>query len=389
MINQFQQHLVIALWTKQRVFSKAIEETLLKRFGRQYSVASMVGGHIIGNDLTDEFPHFLISDISMEAVITNSLKALWQNVLNHSSNELQDGEGFMLNLSCFMIPVPVADSFSVISFNPANRDRWRDDILCQILSQPLSARWHFAGLKESDKTFGIIFPCPVNVLFNGGIGNILPEHFQEMVLPFSVHHVVWDIRDILPLFQRINSTCGHEDMKVGVVVAGTSCGLQNNNVTHVKSGTTAGVENIFETVITGSHEWAEQCGVTIKPCSQELRHGQYDMAISYAWQQPPPDEIGPSVGVAFCTGKAEAGFAGESDTPYLAALATSVLDKAHLFGGAAVKHFLYGIVVIRTVKVWIGLLKRIPMIVENLFECVFVDAFHGCSLRATITELAK
>jgi hypothetical protein len=34
-----------------------------------------------------------------------------------------------------------------------------------------------------------------------------------------------------------------------------------------------------------------------------------------------------------------------------------------------------------------GLLKRIPVIIENLLECVFVNAFHGCSLRTTITEL--
>jgi len=104
------------------------------------------------------------------------------------------------------------------------------------------------------------------------------------------------------------------------------------------------------------------------------------MSISYAWQQPPPDEIRSSVGIALCTGKTEAGFACESDTSHLSAVAASVLDKAHLFGVAAVEHFLDGIVVIRTVKVWIGLLKRIPMIVENLFECVFVDAFHGRSL---------
>jgi hypothetical protein len=113
------------------------------------------------------------------------------------------------------------------------------------------------------------------------------------------------------------------------------------------------------------------------------------MAISYAGQQPPPNEIRPSVGIALCTGKTEAGFAGESDTPYLAALATSVLDKAHLFGVAAIKHFLDGVIVVGIVKAWMGLLKSIPVIIENLLECVFINAFHGCSLRTTITELAK
>ena len=249
-------------------------------------------------------------------------------------------------------------------------------------------RGHIAGLKKGDKAFGVIFPCPVNIFFNGGMGDIFSEHFQEMVLPFSVHHVVRNVGDIFPLFQRIKPTCGHEDMKVGIVMAGSSGGLENDNVSHVEFDAGAGVKNIFETGITCSHERAEQCGIAVKPYSQELRHGQYDMAISYAGQEPPADEVGPSVGIALGTGKTKAGFAGESDTPHLSALAASVLNKAHLVGITAVKHFPDGIVVIRTVETWMGLLKRIPMIVENLLKRVFVNAFHSCSLRTTITELA-
>jgi len=108
---------------------------------------------------------------------------------------------------------------------------------------------------------------------------------------------------------------------------------------------------------------------------------------SKARAEPPADEVGPSVGIALGAGKTEAGFAGESDTPHLAALAASVLNKAHLVGVTAVKHFLDSLVVVRTVKAWMGLLKRIPMIAEYLLECVFINAFHGCSLRTTITEL--
>ena len=41
------------------------------------------------------------------------------------------------------------------------------------------------------------------------------------------------------------------------------------------------------------------------------------------------------------------------------------------------------------VKAWMELLERIPVIVENLLKGVFVDAFHGCFLRTTITELVE
>jgi len=170
-------------------------------------------------------------------------------------------------------------------------------------------------------------------------------------------------------------------MKVGIVMAGASCGLENDDVSHVEFDAGAGVENVFETGITCSHEWAQQCRIAVKPYSQELRHSQYDMSISYAGQKPPADEVCPSVGISLGTGKTEAGFAGESDTPHLAALAASVLNKAHLVGITTVEHFLDGVVVIRAVKSWISLLKRIPMVVENLFEGVFVNAFHGCSMN--------
>ena len=389
MIYQLQRHLVITLWTKQRVFSEAIEETLLKRFRGQHSVTSGVSGYICRDDFGKAFSHLLVTYITVQSVITDSMESFWQDVLNHTSDESEDREGFVFNLSCFVVTVPVADGFTVISFNPANRDRRRDDVLCQILSQPLTAGGHIAGLKKGDKAFGVIFPCPVNIFFNDRIGNVFSQHFQEMVLPFSVHHVVRNIGDILPLFQRINSTCGHEDMKVGVVMAGATCGLENKDVSDVEFDAGAGVENIFETGITCSHERAEQCGIAVKPYSQELRHGQYDMTISYAGQEPPADEVGPSVGIALGTGKTEAGFAGESDTPHLAALAASVLNKAHLVGVTTVEHFPDGIIVIRTVEAWMGLLKCVPMIVENPLKRIFVNAFHGCSLRTTITELVK
>ena len=386
---QLQRHIVITFGTKQRVFAEAFEETLLKRFCWQHSVASGIMGHIGRYNICKLFSHLFVTYISVQSVITDSVKSLWQNVLNHTSNESEDRKGFVFNLLGFVVTVPVADRFAVIPFNPANRDRRRDDILCQILSQPLSARGNLSWLQESDKAFGIFFPCPVDVFFNGRVGNIVPEHFQEMVLPFSVHHVVRDIRDILPLFRWIKPTCGHKDMKVGVVVAGSSRGLEDDNISYIELDAGAGVENIFEAGMACPHERTEQCKVAKEPCSKELRHGQDHMAVSYAGQEASSDEIGPAVGIDLGTRQAKAGLAGEGNATYFSTVAASVLNKAHLFGIAAVEHFLDGVVVIRAVKSWISLLKRIPMIVENLFEGVFVNAFHGCSLRTTIPELTK
>ena len=100
------------------------------------------------------------------------------------------------------------------------------------------------------------------------------------------------------------------------------------------------------------------------------------------------DEVSPSVCIDLSTGKTKAGFAGKSDTSCFSAVAASVLDESHLFRVAAVQHFLNGVIVIRAVKAWMFFLKRIPMIVKDILERVFVNAFHGWSLRTTIAKSA-
>ena len=386
MTNQLQRHFVVTFGTKQRVFAKTLEESLLKRFLRQHSVSSGVGGYVGRDDLGKLFSHFLIAHIAVQSVITDSMKSLWQNVLDHTSDELERRKGFVFNLSAFVVSIPVADRSAIVTFDPSYRDGRRYDILCQILSQSLSAGRYFSGLEESDKAVGIVSPCSVDVSFDGRIGHIIPKHCQEMILPFSVHHVERDVGDISPLFQRINSSRGHEDMKVGVVMAGASGGLQHDDVSDIELDAGAGVENVFETGMSSPHQWAEQFGITIKPGSKIFRHGQDHMAVSDTRQQTPSDEIGPSVSIYLGTREAKAGLTGEGNTACFSTVAASVLNKTHLFGIAAVKHLPDGVVVIRAVKSWMSLLKRIPMVIEYLLECVLVNAFHGCSLRTTIPE---
>ncbi len=391
MINQLQRHFVITLWAKQRIFAEAVEETLSKRFRRQYPITSGVIRHLGRYNIGKLFSHFLIAYVAVQAVITDSLKSFWQDVLCHPSDELEYGEGFLLNLASFMVPVPVADRFAIIAFDPSYRDGRRDDIFCQVLGQPLTPRWHLSILKKSDKAFGIIFPRPLNVFLHVRVGNIFPQHFQEVVLPFFMHHLIGDIRNAFPLFLWIKPAGGHEDMEVRIIMAGPSGGLENNNVSHIEFNPGTGVENVFETGMSRPHEGTEQGGVAKEPGSQELRHGQDHMAISDTGQEASSDEIGPAVGVNLGTGKTEAGLAGKGNATYFSTVTTSVLNKAHFYRITAVKHFLNSFVIVGTVEAWPELLKRLPVIVENLLKGIFIDAFHGGFgfLQTTITELVE
>jgi len=384
MRDQLQRHFVMTFGTDQRVFSEAVKESLLKRFGRQYTVAVGVFRQIGREDIGQLFSHLLIPYISVKAVISDSVKSLRQNMLNHPSDKCQGGQCFVFNLAGFMVSIPVSDRLAVIALDSANRDGGRYHVFGQVPSQSLSAGRDLAGLKEGDKSFGVIFPGMINLFFNGRIGADFSEHRQQMVLPLFVHQFVWNIRDRFPLTAWVDTSCGHQDMQMGVVMAGASGGLKYDDVSDVQIHSGCAIEDIVEAGVSGPHEGAEPFGVTKEPEPKRFRHGQYDMSIGHPGQQASADEIRPPVGVPLGTGQAEAGFAGKGDASYLAAVAASELDKSHLFGIAAVEHFLYGIVIIGTVKFGMGLLERLPVIVENLLESVFVKTFHGCSLQTTI-----
>ena len=389
MINQFQHHVIPTFWTKQWIFSEAFEETLSERFWPKNAVASGVIGRLWRYNICEVFSDFLVTNIAMKPVITNSLKALWQDVLYHSSDELEDSKGFMLDLSGFVITIPVVDGLAVVAFDPSYRDRRRYNILCQVLCQSFSAMGHLSLLEKSDKAIGIICPCPVDVFANGRIEDIFFQHFQKVILPFFVYQIIWDVGDRFPLVLQVKSAARQKDMKMRVVISGASCGLQDDDVSDVEFDTSAGVENVFETGIARSHEWTEQCRIAKKPDSEKLRHGQYHMAISDARQQSSRDKVCPAVGINLGTGETKAGLAGERNSAYFSAVAAFVLNKAHLVGIAAAKHFIDSLVVVRIIKAWMVPFKCIPMVVKDSFECVLIDAFHGCSLRTTITELAK
>ena len=126
----------MTLWTQQRVFTEAVDEALLKRLGRQNPVASGINGTVRRNALGQMFSDLLITHIAVESVISDSLKSFGQYMLNHPSDESQDWEGFVFNLSSFVIAIPVANGLTIVGFNSANGDRRGDNILCQIVCRP-------------------------------------------------------------------------------------------------------------------------------------------------------------------------------------------------------------------------------------------------------------
>ncbi len=387
MINQLQQHIVATFGTNKRVLAKAFEEALCERLWRQHIISSGVVRDARGKDLGKILSGLFIAYIAMKPVISDSLKTLWQDMLDHASDEFEDGQPFMFDLFGFVVMIPVSDGSAVIAFDTADRDRRRDDIFRQVMSQSFSARRHITFRQKGNKAFWIFFPGSVDVLFDGWIGNIFPQHVQQVILPFSVEQFVWDVRERFP-FSFWGDTAGsHEDMKVWVVMAGPAGSLQNDNVADIKVNTSIGPQDILQTGMTCPHEWAEQIAIAIEPGVKEIRHGQDDMLVCYTGYEPSSDVIGPSIGVDFGARQTEAGFTCEGDAAGFSTKWATVLYKAHLFRVAAVQHFLHCLVVFWAVVTRIKFLELIPVALKNTLKGVLVNAFHGSPLRTTIDGL--
>lgn len=124
MVDQLQFHDSVASRTSERVAIKGLEEELSEGFAGEDAKAFGIGRHVMREDLGEMCSDLLIADITVQAVIANALEALWENVLNHTTDETKNGKVCIFDLSGTMVPVPVLYGFSVVVLNAAHGDGW-------------------------------------------------------------------------------------------------------------------------------------------------------------------------------------------------------------------------------------------------------------------------
>lgn len=306
MMKEFKRHFEAAAWAKERVAAKSVAEHLWERFARDDAEAERVGRRVQGKDLGDFLSHVGITDIAMKSVITDALESFWEDVLDHAFDEFEDGKSQVEDGSCAMIAIPITNRDAVITFDTADGDGRGDDIFGEVVSQSLSAGRDLALLDMGDKSFGVLLPGEVDVLFEVRERDVLAQHGEQMVLPFAVEHIEGDVGDVPPSVVGVNASAGGEDVEMRVVIAGTSGGLEHDDGTDVELFAVTGCfEHIDQTIMSGSHERGEQGGGVGEPMAEEGGNGQDDMAIGDIGEQSSADELHPSVGVGLCAGEAE------------------------------------------------------------------------------------
>ena len=305
-------------------------------------------------------------------------KTFWQDGLDHPSDELQNRKAIVLDLAGFMVPIPEADGFPIIAFDSPYGDGWADKVFGQVLGQSFVLVRHFSFFDECDKTFGIFFPGPVDIPLDIGIiRNLFSEHGQEVELPFSVKQGVWDKLNVVPCSLRRESSTGEEDMEMWVIICPSTSQLENDDCPDIEVLFGACFERINQAGISRFHDFGKEVGVFEEVFSEEIRCSQDVMSVCDMVKKSSSYEVGPCIGISFCTGQTEAGFTRESDASIFATVATSKLGESHFIRISTVQHFLNNAVVVIRVELWVESDKWFPMIPKYLLKCIFVNMFHG------------
>jgi hypothetical protein len=100
MMNQLQDHGFSAVGTFEGIFSEGIEEGLGEGFSGPDAIAFGIGWESGRFESFEFLSSFGVADVSVQAVVSDAMKSLGQDMLDHSSDEAEDVE-----VSCLIFPV--------------------------------------------------------------------------------------------------------------------------------------------------------------------------------------------------------------------------------------------------------------------------------------------
>ena len=114
MIHQFPVHGRLATRAEQRVAAKGLIEEPLEWFAGKNTVAVGIGWWVTRKELLHLMADGLVADVAVQAIIADPLKSLGQQVLDHATDESQDGQGLVLDGLSLMVFIPIANGGSVV-----------------------------------------------------------------------------------------------------------------------------------------------------------------------------------------------------------------------------------------------------------------------------------
>ena len=97
-----------------------------------------------------------------------------------------------------------------------------------------------------DEAFGIVFPAPIDVLLDAWIVYLLPKQVEQVVLPFSVHHVIGNEAHVFPFSLGGESARRDEDVEMRIELPRAAKSLQHHHTSDVQWFAGGNTEDVFE-----------------------------------------------------------------------------------------------------------------------------------------------
>jgi hypothetical protein len=207
-----------------------------------------------------------------------------------------------------------------------------------------------------------------------------------MIRPLAVDQCKGDVGDGFPSALRMEAAPGEQEVQMGIVVAGSTARLQDDDRADVQWNPGASRQDVGQAGVPDLHQGGKQLGMVIEPGVKELGDGQDKMTITDVGKKTSSNEIDPGVGVSLGARETEGRFTTEGNATDGSTVGAAILREAHLFGIAAIEHFLHDLPIIGSIVMRVGGLKCLPVIAEDLLEGILVNMFHsglGRSLRSS------
>ena len=153
----------------------------------------------------------------------------------------------------------IRDPVPIVAINTPERDGWTHHIFGQIPRQTLILCRHIALLHVRHKPFAISRVTGIDKSIDRRSPHPLPEHRQQIPLPFLAQQAIGYIVQMPPLAGlAIPSATGGDDMQMGIVLPIAPMGLDNHDVAALEGVATDSGEDIIQALDATTHERAQQ-----------------------------------------------------------------------------------------------------------------------------------
>src|SRR5215831_5391619 len=360
-------------------------ERITTRTGQHALTGGLLRHHAIGpldqppqrSHQRGEHPlHFLDLARGVQPIRADAMAPFRQHMCHHPPDTRQRRDLFLLPLFGLVIVVPIPHPLPIVAQDASEGDRGADDVLRQVVRQPLAPSRDLPLCQGGDQASGIRAPQSVDLVFHRARAHPLLQHREEVIRPLFVQPREGEVIYLPPLLLWGHPARGHQDMQMRVPMARAARGLQHHHVTRLQLDLREPRQRSAQHRDPTRPQVRQERAIAIQLEGQRLGPGQHDVAIRYTFVERATDVGHPLIHIHLAAGEAEAALATERHPFLCQAVRAQRGRRARLHGATAEPCVADGLHVAILVP-WMTLLEGPPVIADDLLAGAFVDPLPG------------